>query len=223
MRVFIVILIIFILVGVGILGYILLRDRAVEDLPCEDPATVVYLPCETSITEITEDPFYEYDSSWHDIDLLFSESNFQRLSELFKETEHNLDRFVEYLRANELLLTEQNLRINFANGGFSASGSSQEIVLRSRDCFEFKEILQGISDDGIIRWIQTSDRTFSDSDIEINFTVNREHTEFLRGNYGNQGANFYYIESWSNNEEFLQFDFRNIKQNWYMRIMPPPG
>ncbi|MCL2425569.1 MAG: hypothetical protein FWD05_04435 [Oscillospiraceae bacterium] len=219
MKVAIIILAIIVIVGSGILGYILLRGRAVEDLPYED-SSAEYLPYEDSMTE---DLFYEDDSSWHDIDLLFSESNFQRLGELFEETEYYLDRFIEYLWVNDLLPIEQNLRINFTDGEFTASGSSQEIVLRSIDCHEFKEVLQGISDDGIILRIQVSDRTFSDSDVEINFTINREYTEFLRGNYGNQGANFYYIKSWSNNEEFLQFDFRNIKQSWYMRIMPPPG
>jgi len=198
-----------VLVGSVVIGCTTLQDGETDDLPC-DKSTM-------------EELLYGYQSSCNHIDLLFSEGNFQRLGELFEETEQNLVRFVEYLRANNLLHFEQNLRISFTDGEFSTSGSPREIILASMDCYEFKEILQGISNDGVIRWVRTSDRRFSDSDVEISFAINYKHTEFLRGNYGNQGANFYYIESWSNNEEILLFDFRNVKPNWYMRIMPPPG
>ena len=189
---------------------------------------LVLVGCATTEADIEEGWPYEGSYWYVDAEQLFSEENYQRLGELFEETEAELNRFIEYLRANELLFTVKGARIVFPENeesgdisvgglrGHSSDGSRYLVRLFADGC-EFSDILHAIGDDNIVLDILIQDR--SDTTVDIIFMVRRELTYFIQGNHGAPSFFVYY----EGNLDPERFGRRRIREGWYIYIPEPPG
>ena len=189
---------------------------------------LVLVGCATTEADIEEGWPYEGSYWYVDAEQLFSEENYQRLGELFEETEAELNRFIEYLRANELLYTVKGAHIIFPENEESdeisvrrlmghGSDSTRYLVRLFADSREFSDILHVIGDNNIVRDILILDR--SGTTVEISFRVRSELTYFIQGNHGAPSFFLYY----EGNLDLESSGHQRIREGWYIYIPGPPG
>ena len=150
---------------------------------------------------------------------LFSEENWEKMEILFDSVEYELVRFIDYLKASDLLESLQGRTIYFpaiSGDDILNQNSPAGIFLLMRDSPEFFEIMKNISEQSVIKNVFIT----RGQNIQIVFAINEEHTPFTTAIHG--GPNFFrYVGEGGATP--VRFEVRKVRDGWYMDMSPPHG
>jgi len=156
---------------------------------------------------------------------LYSEENWQKLSDLFDDVENELSRFVTYLEDNDMLESFSGVHITFRDidndphhGGWlvvmnwATRSSTHKLVIENNP--ELYGLVRDIYERGVIDGIRM--RVCSES-TQIHFSINLESRPFTAKFYN--GPNYFlYI---TNVDIPEQLEYRRLRDKWFMMIQLP--